>query len=84
MFDCEYGVAQPVRLNAIARMIECFILIMPCGYVGPERRQKERQSSGDRKGVKATGENYSTVKSAQRFSATLSIRRSGRVQIIDM
>jgi hypothetical protein len=29
-------------------------------------------------------ENYSTVKSAQRLSATLSIRPSGRVQIIDM
>ena len=30
------------------------------------------------------GWNYSTVKSAQRLSATLSIRPSGRVQIIDM
>ena len=30
------------------------------------------------------GGNYSTVKSAQRLSATLSIRPSGRVQIIDM
>jgi hypothetical protein len=29
-------------------------------------------------------ENYSTAKSAQRLSATLSIRPSGRVQIIDM
>ena len=28
--------------------------------------------------------NYSTVNSAQRLSATLSIRPSGRVQIIDM
>ena len=29
-------------------------------------------------------ENYSTVNSAQRLSATLSIRPSGRVQTIDM
>ena len=36
--------------------------------------EKERNYSG----------NYSTVKSAQRLSATLSIRPSGRVQIIDM
>ena len=33
---------------------------------------------------KDTGGNYSTVKSAQRLSATLSIRPRGRVQIIDM
>ena len=32
----------------------------------------------------ATGWNYSTVKSPQRLSATLSIRPRGRVQIIDM
>jgi len=35
------------------------------------------------KGGKATGGNYSTVKSAQRLSATSSIRPNGRVQIID-
>ena len=30
------------------------------------------------------GGNYSTVKNAQRLSATLSIRPSGRLQIIDV
>ena len=50
---------------------------------GPSRRRNERQLLG-RKGGKATSGNYSTVKSAQRFSATLSIRPSGRGQIIDM
>ena len=40
------------------------------GTLGP----KEEKSGGD----------YSTVKSAQRLSATLSIRPRGRVQIIDM
>jgi hypothetical protein len=36
------------------------------------------------KGGELPVENYSTVNSAQRLSATLSIRPSGRVQIIDM
>ena len=36
------------------------------------------------KGGKATGGNYSTEQSAQRLSATLSIRPRGRVQIIDI
>jgi hypothetical protein len=39
--------------------------------------------SGDLKG-ESYGGNYSTVKSARRLSATLSIRPRGRVQIIDM
>jgi hypothetical protein len=39
---------------------------------------------GNRKGGKATGGNYSTVKIAQRVSATLSIRPSGRKQVIDV
>jgi hypothetical protein len=39
---------------------------------------------GEPKGGRATGGNYSTVKSARRVSATLSIRPRGRVQIIDM
>ena len=37
-----------------------------------------------RKGGKSYGGDYSTGKSAQHFSATLSMRRRGRVQIIDM
>jgi hypothetical protein len=39
---------------------------------------------GTKKGGKATVGNYSTVKSAQRLSATLSIRPSGRMEVIDM
>jgi hypothetical protein len=39
--------------------------------------------SGELRG-KATVGNYSTVKSARRLRATLSIRPRGRVQIIDM
>ena len=37
-----------------------------------------------RNGGEATGGNYSTVKSAQRLRATLSIGPRGRVQVIDM
>ena len=44
----------------------------------------ERQSFGDGKKEKLPSGSYSTVKSAQRLSATLSIRPSGRVKIIDM
>ena len=38
---------------------------------------------GNRKKGKRPVENYSTVKSAQRLSATLSIRLKGRLEIID-
>jgi hypothetical protein len=47
---------------------------------GPRKREKSRQNLRRALSV----ESYSTVKSAQRLSATLSIRPSGRVQIIDM
>ena len=63
-----------------------------CGYqldltkepFGPNKRVKERQSYGDGKGGKLPSGSYSTVKSAQRLSATSSIRPRGRVQTIDM
>ena len=51
---------------------------------GVFRRENERQSVGDGKKGESYGGGYSTVKSAQRLSATLSIRPRGRVQIIDM
>jgi hypothetical protein len=50
----------------------------------PTGARTSARSFGDVKEGKATGGNYSTVKSAQRLSATLSIRPRGRVQIIDM
>jgi hypothetical protein len=46
------------------------------------RGRSARAFGADRR--ESYGGNYSTVKSAQRLSATLSIRPSGRVQIIDM
>jgi hypothetical protein len=49
----------------------------------PKSARTGARASGTKRG-KATVDNYSTVKSAQRLSATLSIRPSGRVQIIDM
>ena len=52
-----------------------------------KRVQRARKRAPERwgpKGGKATVGNYSTVKSALRLSATLSIRPSGRVQSIDM
>jgi hypothetical protein len=45
--------------------------------------QASARALGTKKEEKSGG-NYSTVNSAQRLSATLSIRPSGRVQIIDM
>ena len=48
------------------------------------KARDERRSFRDRQERKATGGNYSTVNSAQRVSATLSIRPSGRVRTIDM
>ena len=52
--------------------------------LGSTSAMKSARALEDRKGKKADGGNYSTVKSAQRLSATLSIRPRGRVQIIDM
>ena len=51
----------------------------------PTKRENERQSlcETERRGNLQV-ETYSTVKSAQRLSATLSIRLRGRVQILDM
>ena len=53
-----------------------------CGYGPQKRRKKPARVWGYEVG--SDGGNYSTVKSAQRLSATLSIRPRGRVQIIDM
>jgi hypothetical protein len=49
-----------------------------------ERENERPELLGTRKEEKLPSGNYSTVKSTQRVSATLSIRPSGRVQIIDM
>ena len=60
------------------------------GYAGPSdaacRETQQARELGPalgRKGGESCGGDYSTVKSAQRLSATLSIRPSGRLQIID-
>jgi hypothetical protein len=57
--------------------------IWSIGIRVPQARERAPELRGP-KGAKSTGGNYSTVKSAQRLSATLSIRPSGRVKIIDM
>jgi hypothetical protein len=53
-------------------------------WIGGPRARKRAPERWEQKGGKATVGNYSTVKSALRLSATLSIRPSGRVQSIDM
>ena len=61
------------------------------GYAGPTdaacretQQARELARALGRKGGESYGEDYSTANSAQRLSATLSIRPRGRVQIIDM
>ena len=50
----------------------------------PKARERTPESCGVEKEGKLPSGSYSTVKSARRESATLSIRSRGRVQIIDM
>ena len=50
---------------------------------GPSSARTSARALGTEKEGKLRGD-YSTVNSAQRVSATLSIRPRGRVQIIDM
>ena len=71
--------------------IDCHWSAKSIGYgsnefwdTGPNERHNSAQSLGLKKEKENYGGNYSTVKSAQRLSATLSIRPRGRVQIIDM
>ena len=52
--------------------------------MSPHKRKNQRQRFWGRKGGESYGGNYSTVKNAERLSATLSIRPSGRLQIIDV
>ena len=54
------------------------------GCEGSNKREEEGTEPFGADRRESYGGNYSTVKSAQRLSATLSIRPSGCVQIIDM
>ena len=78
----------PVREESLLKVqfLSCFSRRIP-GPGAQAEPSDAAQGGGcaflDLKG-KATVGNYSTVNSAQRLSATLSVRPSGRVQSIDM